>query len=134
MFAGDATQFPVARPVNDLGHITDTGIGEQGYIRCIFLAHNFTLVIVKRHGRFDVVAGQPDATIPDPVINHHSARTRDNPRNTIMSHTVGRSTSNGVGDLTRDRQHNEIAAILSRYPDLSHYDPILRHLIILSIY
>jgi hypothetical protein len=76
VFTGDQSPLSITRPTDDLGPITDAGIGNQGLVRAIARTNDLALIVMQCHTGLDVVSRKPNAPIADALIESDATARR----------------------------------------------------------
>src|SRR5258708_31872819 len=96
MLAGHIAAPTGARTVQHHGDVPDAGERSQAGAGIATVATG--LVVADRHARLDMVGGETDAAIPDSMIDHDPAGSREHPKPAVLPNAVRSGFRHRVGD------------------------------------
>ena len=99
VLAGHQADLPRRRPADHPGPVAHTRIGDQGVVGAIPRTDDLPTVVVQGHAGLDVVAGQTDAEVADPAIEHDAAGAWQDARHAVVTHAVRGRAGDGMGHL-----------------------------------
>ena len=111
VLAGDDAGASRARAGHDPRRVAYAGERLQSQIGAVALALDRAPLVADRGARLDVVAGEADARIADPVRQHDAAGAREHAGHAVLADAIRRARHERRRDLAEHGDHHQFAGV-----------------------